>query len=70
MHRLSAEVLDKFQEGAADLEVRGTDWSAADAVTMLKDDMAAHVQGLEVQKVRRLAYAAFVLSAPVEAASA
>ena len=56
MRRLAAEALDRFREGAADLEVRGTDWSAADAETLLKDDIASHVRGLEVQKVGSLTW--------------
>ena len=44
--------MDSFENGAGDLEVSGTDWSAADAYAALQQDIAAHVSGLEIQKVR------------------
>ena len=51
LRRLAAEAIDSFQQGAAELEVRGTDWNGAEALAALKEDVAAHVRGLEVQKV-------------------
>jgi hypothetical protein len=45
--------LDSFEKGAAEIEVSGTDWNCSDAYAALQQDVAAHVRGLELQKVRK-----------------
>ena len=50
--RLSTETLSSFEKSAADLEVPGTGWSAAEVQLRLQKDVAAHTRSLKQQKVQ------------------